>query len=48
MTKQECRLQEEEGKYKIYMNNFGYEGDDLDLDSDTNTESDVTRYPYLD
>ena len=48
MTKQECQLQEEEGKYEIYMSNFGYEGDNSDLDSETNTESDVTAYPYLD
>ena len=48
MTEQERRLQEEEGKYKVYMSNFRYEGDNSDLDSKTNTESDVTAYPYLD
>ena len=48
MTKQECRLQEEEGKYEIYMSNFGYEGDNSDLNSETDTESNVTTYPYLD
>ena len=48
MTRQEHQLQEEEGKYEIYMSDFGYEGDDSDLDSETDTESNVTAYPYLD
>ena len=48
MTKQEIQLQEEEDKYRIYMSTFGYEGDDSDLNSGTDTESDVTTYPYLD
>ena len=48
MTEQEHGLQEEEGKYEIYMSNFGYEGDNYDLDSETDTESDATAYPYLD
>ena len=48
ITKQEAKLQEEEEKYEIYMSAFGYEGDDSNLDSETNTESDVTAYPYLD
>ena len=41
MIKQELQLQEEEGNYEIYMSNFGYEGDDSDLDSETDTESNV-------
>ena len=44
MTEQELKLQHEEEKYGIYMNTFGYEGDDSELD----TESDVMAYPYLD
>ena len=44
MTKQELRLQEEEQKYNIYMSTFGYEGDDSDLDS----ESESHAYPFLD
>ena len=47
MRKQEAWLQEEEEKYRIYMSTFRYEGDDSDLDSETDTESDVTAYPYL-
>ena len=48
MTKQEAHLQEEEEKNGIYMSTFGYEGDDSNLDSGTDTKSDVTTYPYLD
>ena len=48
VTEQEHRLQEEETKYKIYMNTFRYEGDDSNLDSKTDTDSNVTTYPYLD
>ena len=48
MTKQELQLQEEGVKYGIYTNTFGYEGDDSDLDSEMDTESDIHAYPYLD
>ena len=48
MTKQELRLQEEEQKYNIYMSTFSYEGDDLDLDSEMDTESESHVYPFLD
>ena len=47
MTKQEAQLQEEEEKYGIYMSTFRYEGDNSNLDSGTDTESDVTTYPYF-
>ena len=43
MTEQETQLQEKEEEYRIYMSTFGYEGDDSDLDSD----SDTAAYPYL-
>ena len=48
MTKQELRLQEEEQKYNIYMSTFSYEGDDSDLDSKTDMESESHTYPFLD
>ena len=48
MSKQEIQLQEEEEKYGIYMSSFRYEGDDSNLDSRMDTESDITAYPYLD
>ena len=48
ITKQEIQLQEEEEKYGVYMSTFGYEGDDSDLDSRTDTESNIHAYPYLD
>ena len=47
MTNQEIQLQEEEEKYGIYMSTFGYEGDDSNLDSGTDTKSNITAYPYL-
>ena len=47
MTKQ-VKLQEEEEKYGIYMSTFGYERDNSNLDSGTDTESDITAYPHLD
>ena len=47
MTKQEIQLQEEEKKYGIYMSTFVYKGDDSNLDSGTETESDTNAYPYL-
>ena len=46
MTKQELQLQEEE-KYRIYTSTFGYKGDDSDLYSEMDTESDSHAYPYL-
>ena len=48
ITKQEAQLQEEEGKYEIYMSTFGYEGDNSDLDSGTDTKSNMTTYPCID
>ena len=48
MTKHEVQLQEEEEKYEIYVSTFGYKGDDSDLDSGTDTQSNMTTYPYLD
>ena len=48
MTKQEAQLQEEEEKYGICMSIFRYKGDDSNLDSGTDTKSDLTAYPYLD
>ena len=47
MTKQEIQLQEEEEKYGIYMGTFRYEADNSDLDSETDTKSNITAYPYL-
>ena len=48
MTKQGLRLQEEEQKYNIYMSTFSYEGDNSDLDSETDTESKSHTYSFLD
>ena len=48
MTKKELQLQDKEEKYRVYMSTFRYEGDDSDLDSKTDTESDIHTYPYLD
>ena len=47
MTDQEIRLQHEEEKYGIYMSTFSYEGDNSDLDSETDSDSNVMAYPYL-
>ena len=47
MTEQEQRLQCEEEKFNIYMGTFGYEGDDSDLDMETDLDSNATVYPYL-
>ena len=44
MTKQELSLQEEEQKYNIYMSTFSYKGDNLDLDSEMDTESESHMY----
>ena len=48
MTGQELKLQHEEEKYSIYMNTFGYKGDNSELDMDTDTDLDAMAYPYLD
>ena len=47
MTDQEIQLQHEEREYGIYMSTFGYEGDNSDLDSEMNSDSNVMAYPYL-
>ena len=47
MTAQEIQLQKEEEKYGIYVSTFGYEGDDSNLDSETESYSDMTAYLYL-
>ena len=46
MTDQEIQLQHEEEKYGIYMSIFHYEGDDSDLDSKMDSDSDATAYPF--
>ena len=47
MTDQEIQLQREEEKYGIYVNNFGYKGDDSYLDSETESDSNAMAYLYL-
>ena len=47
MTEQEWKLQCKEEKFIIYMSTFGYEGDDLDLDSDMDSDLNVMAYPFL-
>ena len=47
MTNQEVRLQHEEEKYGIYMSTFGYERDDSNLDSEMDSNSNATAYPFL-
>ena len=47
MTKQEFRLQHKKEKYRIYMSTFSYEGDDSDLDSKMDTDSNATAYLFL-
>ena len=47
MTEWEKRLQEEEEKYNVYVSTIGYEGDNSDLDSETDTESEGQAYPFL-
>ena len=47
MTNQEVRLQHEEEKYGIYMSTFSYEGDDSNLDSETDTDSNATAYLFI-
>ena len=48
MTKQELQLQKEQEKYRVYMSTFRYKGDNSDLDSEMDIESDSHTYPYLD
>ena len=48
MTDREVRLQYEEEKYGINMGTFGYEGDNSNLDSKKDTDSNMIVYPYLD
>ena len=47
MTDQEVRFQDEEEKYGIYMSTFSYEGDDSELDSKMDTDSNAIAYPLL-
>ena len=47
MMAQEIQLQKEEEKYGIYMSTFGNEGDDSDLDSEIESDSDAKAHPYL-
>ena len=47
MTDQKVRLQHEEEKYGIYMSTFSYKGDNSDLDSETDTDSNAMAYPFL-
>ena len=47
MTDQEAKLQHEEEKYGIYMSTFSYEGDDSDLDSNTDSNSNMMAYKLL-
>ena len=47
MTEQEQRLQCEEEKFNIYMSTFSYEGDDLVLDADTDSDLNAMAYQYL-
>ena len=46
MMAQEIQLQKEEEKYGIYMSTSGYEGDDSNLDSDIESDSNAIAYPY--
>ena len=48
MMEQEKRMQEKEEKYNIYISTIGYEGDDLGLDLETDSESEGQAYPFLD
>ena len=47
MTDQEVRLHHQEEKYGIYMSTFGCEGDNSDLDSKMDTNSNTMAYPFL-
>ena len=46
-TDQEIQLQHKEEMYGIYMSTFGYEGDDSNLDSKMDIDSNVMAYPFL-
>ena len=48
MMKQELKLQEEEEKYDIYTSTIGYKGDDSNLETEMDTESEGQAYPFLD
>ena len=47
MTDQEVRLQHEEEKYGIYKSTFGYEGDNSNLESKMDINSNAMAYPFL-
>ena len=47
MTNQEVRLQHKEEKYGIYVSTFSYEGDNSDLDSEMDSDSNAMAYPFL-
>ena len=47
MTEQKQRLQCEEEKFNVCISTFSYEGDDSDLDTETDLDSNTTAYPYL-
>ena len=46
MKEQEQRLQCKEEKFDIYMSTFCYEGDDLNLDPDTDLDLNAMAYPF--
>ena len=48
MTNQEVRLQHEEEKYWIYMSTFSYKGDNSNLDSEMDTNSNAAAYMFID
>ena len=47
ITNQEVRLKHKEQKYEVYMSTFSYKGDNSYLDSETDTDSNATAYPFL-
>ena len=47
MTDQEIQLEQEEEKYGIYTSTFGYEGDNSNLDSKMDSDSNAMAYLYL-
>ena len=48
MSEQELQLQKEEAKYNTYISGIGYEGDDSDLETEMDTDSEGQAYPFLD
>ena len=48
MSEQELWLQKEEVKYNTYISAIGYEGDDSDLETKMDTNSEGQAYPFLD